>query len=220
MNRSANNLLMLGITILVMGLFLMSYSISTYKEVKNLSEKIDFEEVDNNVQMSTSDKYFKYLSFANFLNQQLNKNKNLLIKNSACVYLDYAQHNAISLYKLAYSGIQTDDSRKGVAAGNVRTLSNMLDNYKTCNQTATYKKELENILNDIEKTDKLYSDRQQRMDSFLNGYNPNSVDNKTVTPQETEDIKNGLQNNTNPVADNVTDEELDRQLKQYTSEED
>lgn len=169
--RSYNDLLMVGIGILLIGILLMTYSISTYKESKTLSEKIDFEELDNNTHMSTSDKYFKYLSIADFLNQNLNKNKNLPIKNLTCIYLDYAQHNALSLYKLTYNGMQTEESRKNVAAGNIRSLYNMLDNYRTCKQSEGYKKELSNVLSDIQKTDNLYSQRESRMEAFMKDYN-------------------------------------------------
>lgn len=181
-SNNTNNLLFLGISILVIGLFLLSYSVTTYKEVESLANKIDFEELDNNNQMSSSDKYFKYLSISDYLNQILNKNKNLLMKNSACVYLDYAQHNAISLYKLTYSGVQTEETRKSVAAGNVRNLYTMLDNYKTCKQTETYKAELKNILDDIQKSDNLYSEREKRMESFMKNYN---VKQEEITPEET-----------------------------------
>lgn len=181
-SNNTNNLLFLGISILVIGLFLLSYSVTTYKEVESLANKIDFEELDNNNQMSSSDKYFKYLSISDYLNQILNKNKNLLMKNSACVYLDYAQHNAISLYKLTYSGVQTEETRKSVAAGNVRNLYTMLDNYKTCKQTETYKAELKNILDDIQKSDNLYSEREKRMESFMKDYN---VKQEEITPEET-----------------------------------
>lgn len=167
MDKNTNELLMLGVTILIMGLLLFSYSISCYKESKDLASKIDFEELDYNNQISTSDKYFKYLSNADYLNQYIKKNKNILIKNSSCIYLDYAQHNAISLYKLTYSGIQTDESRRSVAAGNVRALYNMLDDYRTCKQVQNYKAELKNILDDIQKNDDLYSQREKRMEAFM-----------------------------------------------------
>ncbi len=199
MNKTANDLLMLGITFLIMGLLLMSYSLSTYKEVKVLGEKIDFEELDNNVQMSMSDKYFKYLSNSDFLNQKLNKNKNLWIKNASCVYLDYAQHNAISLYRLTYSGLQTEESRKSVAAGNVRALYNMLDNYKTCQQASSYKTELKNILDDIQKSDILYSHREDRMESFLNGYDPHSAKDQSAEAAIAQDLyPQEKTENTNP----------------------
>lgn len=168
MNKNLNNLLLLGISFLIMGLLLLTYSISTYNEIKSLSVKIDFDELDNNNQMATSDKYFKYLSYADFLNGKLKKNKDLLIKNSSCVYLDYAEHNAMSLYKLSYNGLQTDESRKSVAAGNVRSLYNMLDNYGTCKQTPDYKSELKNVLDDIQKSETLYSESSDRMNSFVN----------------------------------------------------
>ena len=129
--RNPNDLLILGGTILLLGILLMSYSISTYRETKSLEDKIDFAEIDNNNSMSSSDKYFKYLSIADFLNQKLKKNEGLLMKNSSCVYLDYAQHNALALYRLTYNGMQTEESRRSVAAGNIRNLYSMLDNYKT-----------------------------------------------------------------------------------------
>lgn len=190
-SNNTNNLLFLGISILVIGLFLLSYSITTYKEVQSLANKIDFEELDNNNQMSSSDKYFKYLSISDYLNQILNKNKNLLMKNSACVYLDYAQHNAISLYKLTYNGVQTEESRKSVATGNIRNLYTMLDNYKTCKQTENYKTELKNILDDIQKTDNLYSEREQRMESFMKDYNAKKEEQPS--PEE-ENIEEQYQN--------------------------
>lgn len=66
-NRSNNNdLLMLGIMFLVIGGALGVYSISSYLELKNLGDKIDFELIDDNNQMSSTDKYYKYLSFADF----------------------------------------------------------------------------------------------------------------------------------------------------------
>lgn len=191
MDKNTNNLLMLGVTILIIGLFLLSYSISSYKEVKALANKIDFEELENNTQMSTSEKYFKYLSNADYLNQYLNKNKNLAIKNTSCVYLDYAQHNAIALYKLTYNGLQTEESRKSVAAGNIRSLSTIMDNYSTCKQTPVYKAELKNLLDDIQKSDVLYSQRDSRMQSFMNGYDttyaikgkPQTQEEQTLTPE-------------------------------------
>lgn len=171
MNKKNNNLLALGISILVLGLMLLSYSISSYTELKSLDEKMNFDELDNNVQMSTTDKYYRYLSNSDFLTQKLNKNKDLLFKNSTCVYLDYAEHNAVSLYELTYNGVQTDDSRKDVAAGNIRSLLKILDSYRTCKQFSTYKDELKHILDDIEKSDSLYSNTEERMNNFMNGYN-------------------------------------------------
>lgn len=167
MDRDTNGLLYSGVFILLIGLFLLSYSISSYSEVKNLSQKIDFIEVDNNNQMSTSDKYYKYLSYSDYLNEKLKKNKNILIKNTSCVYLDYAQHNAISLYRLTYNGLQSDESRQSVAAGTVRGLYNMLDNYKTCKQTSTYKTELKDILDDIQRSDEIQAQKEDRMNAFM-----------------------------------------------------
>lgn len=170
-NHSNNNeLLTLGILFLVLGGALGAYSISSYMELKSLGDKVDFELIDDNNQMSSSDKYYKYLSIADFLNQKLNQNKNIPIKNASCVYLDYAQHNAIELYRLTSRRMELDDSKKNVAAGNVRSLSNMLDNYKTCNKTQSYKTELNNILDEIQKSEELNNDREMRMNKFMNSY--------------------------------------------------
>ena len=113
MNNNTNNeLIMLGSGILILGLVLGSYSFSTYLEVKELSQKIDFELIDDNNELSSSEKYYKYITIADFLNQKLNKNKNLAIKNSSCVYLDYAHHNAIELYRLTNRKLDMDDTKK------------------------------------------------------------------------------------------------------------
>lgn len=197
MDKNTNELLMLGVTILIMGLLLFSYSISCYKESRELASKIDFEELDYNNQISTSDKYFKYLSNADYLNQHIKKNKNILIKNSSCIYLDYAQHNAISLYKLTYSGIQTDESRRNVAAGNVRALYNMLDDYKTCKQAQNYKAELKNILDDIQKTDDLYSQREKRMESFMK-VSEDNANALSAQGLETEEADNNVSESSMP----------------------
>lgn len=189
MDKSSNGLLYSGVLILLVGLLLLSYSISTYSEVKNLSQKIDFVEVDNNNQMSTSDKYYKYLSYSDYLNEKLKKNKNILIKNTSCVYLDYAQHNAIALYRLTYSGLQSDESRQSVAAGTVRGLYNMLDNYKTCKQTTNYKAELNEILNDIQRSDEIQAQKDDRMNAFMSdvkdennieSYNTNTLQDASI----------------------------------------
>ena len=182
-NRSNNNdLLMLGIMFLVIGGALGVYSISSYLELKNLGDKIDFELIDDNNQMSSTDKYYKYLSFADFLNQKLNQNTNIPIKNASCVYLDYAQHNAIELYRLTSRRMELDESKRSVAAGNVRGLVTMLDNYKTCNKTQSYKTELNNILDEIQKSENLPTDSNIRINRTIDGY---SRDVQTI-PSETQ----------------------------------
>ncbi len=198
-NRSNNNdLLMLGIMFLVIGGALGVYSISSYVELKNLGDKVDFELIDDNNQMSSTDKYYKYLSIADFLNQKLNQNKNIPIKNASCVYLDYAQHNAIELYRLTSRRMELDDSKKSVAAGNVRGLVNMLDNYKTCNKTQTYKTELNNILDEIQKAENLNSNQDMRMNQFMDGYSRNVQTIPTETqPQTIQDTQN-VQTNAQP----------------------
>ena len=187
-NRSNNNdLLMLGIMFLVIGGALGVYSISSYLELKNLGDKIDFELIDDNNQMSSTDKYYKYLSFADFLNQKLNQNKNIPIKNASCVYLDYAQHNAIELYRLTSRRMELDESKRSVAAGNVRGLVTMLDNYKT----QSYKTELNNILDEIQKSENLPTDSNIRINRTIDGY---SRDVQTIPyetqPQAMQDTQN------------------------------
>ena len=87
-NKTNNELIMLGTGILILGLVLGSYSLSTYVETKDLASKIDFELIDDNNELSSIEKYYKYISIADFLNQKLTKNKNLAIKTTSCVYLD------------------------------------------------------------------------------------------------------------------------------------
>ena len=197
-NRSNNNdLLMLGIMFLVIGGALGVYSISSYLELKNLGDKIDFELIDDNNQMSSTDKYYKYLSFADFLNQKLNKNKNIPIKNASCVYLDYAQHNAIELYRLTSRRMELDESKRSVAAGNVRGLVTMLDNYKTCNKTQSYKTELNNILDEIQKSENLPTDSNIRINRTIDGYSrdvqtiPSETQPQTI--QDTQNIQTNVQ---------------------------
>ena len=74
-NKTNNELIMLGTGILIIGLVLGSYSLSTYIETKELSSKIDFELIDDNNELSSIEKYYKYISIADFLNQKQKKNK-------------------------------------------------------------------------------------------------------------------------------------------------
>ena len=168
MNKNYNNLLFLGLFIVVVGIFLFVYSFSSYMEVKNLSQRIDFDDLDNNNYVSTNDRYYKYLSIGEFLNAKLEKNKKLPIKHTACVYLDYAQHNVLSEYKLIFNSSDLEDPRKDVVEANIKRLDEMLDNYTVCKNTSTYKAELQNTLDKIAKSVDLYETAQQRMDNFLN----------------------------------------------------
>ena len=147
--------------------------------------------------MSSTDKYYKYLSFADFLNQKLNQNKNIPIKNASCVYLDYAQHNAIELYRLTSRRMELDESKRSVAAGNVRGLVTMLDNYKTCNKTQSYKTELNNILDEIQKSENLPTDSNIRINRTIDGYSrdvqtiPSETQPQTI--QDTQNIQTNVQ---------------------------
>lgn len=165
--KSYNGLLTLGIGVIIVGLALLVYSITSYSEVKLVTDKIDFDELDNNNQISTSDKYYKYLSIWDTLNQKLEKNKNLPIKNMSCAYLDYAQHNIKSLYKLVYKSANEDASRRTVVEGNIKSLTDLYQNYKTCRKTALYIEELNKIKDEIENSDDIFY--QGRMETFING---------------------------------------------------
>lgn len=155
-----NSQLILGIVVIIAGLVLLVYSIASYAEVRTLSGKIDFDELDNNNRIPTSEKYYKYLSISDYLNQSLTKNKNLPIKNVSCVYVDYAQHNTVSLYNLIYKGNSGEESKREVVEGNIKYLSEMLGSYKMCRRTAEYKKELDDLLEEIDKTDRLRESNQ------------------------------------------------------------
>lgn len=189
--NSNNDLLMLGISILITGILLGTYSFATYNEVKDLEKKIDLELIDDNNELTVDEKYYKYLSIADFLNQKLNKNKDILMKNSSCIYLDYARHNAIELYKLTNKKFDSEDSKKSVSAGNLRALYNMLGYYNTCKQTENYKIELKNILDDIEKAETSKNSSEQRLNEFLNGYRERQQEQfNTEKSIQTESIQN------------------------------
>lgn len=151
MDKNSNDWIILGVFLLVIGLILAVYSIATYTEIKSLGEKIDFELIDDNKSLSSSEKYYKYLTIADYLNQNISKNKNLPIKNSSCVYLDFAQHNAIELYTLTDTRLEADEYKLQTATENVKALRTLLDSYNTCPKSKLYKAELDKILTDSEK---------------------------------------------------------------------
>ena len=167
MKKNYNKLLILGISIIIVGLALLIYSLTSYSEIKLVTDKIDFDNLDNNIHMSTSDKYFEHISILDMLNRKLEKNKNLPIKNKSCAYLDYSQHNIKSLYKLIFKNANEDTARRSVVEENIKSLLAMYDNYKTCRKTPAYKEELEQMLDEISNQDDMYY--QGRMETFVNG---------------------------------------------------
>jgi hypothetical protein len=179
-----NSLLFKGMLILGFGLLLSAYSISSYIEVKNFAKNVDFELVDGNVELSSEDKYYKYLTFADYINKKLNKNRNLPIKNSSCTYLNYAQHNAIELYQLTNLKMEGDAAKRNVASGNIRTLYDIIDSYSTCKAYPEYKTELKNILTEIEQTANSNIDTELRMQKFLNGYRDKDKQEEDAALQE------------------------------------
>lgn len=165
--KSYNGLLILGISIILIGLALLIYCITSYSEVKLVTDKIDFDELDNNIHMSTSDKYYQHISIFDMLNQKLEKNKKLPIKNMSCAYLDYSQHNITSLYKLIFKNANEDVARRTVVEENIKSLMAMYDNYKQCKKASLYRDELKDMLDEVENSDDIYY--QGRMETFVNG---------------------------------------------------
>ena len=176
MNKKSADLLKLGIGLLIIGILLAYYSLVSFIDFRTLSLNVDFDSVDNNLQISDMDKYYKYLSYADYLNQKLDKNKDLIIKNESCAYLDYAHHNVVMLYNLTDKKI-TEQTKKDAAIGVVKDLSSRLNYYSTCRNYALYKTELAHILSNQEKRNEIY--QSQRMNMFSNGESQN---------QETEEI--------------------------------
>ena len=88
--------------------------------------------------------------------------------------------------------MELDESKRSVAAGNVRGLVSMLDNYKACNKTQSYKTELNNILDEIQKSENLPTDSNIRINRTNDGYS--SRDGQTrpyeTQPQAKQDTQN------------------------------
>lgn len=166
---TTNEMLAAGIGILIIGIALAVYSVSAYSEMKRLETQFDFETLDKNNQISTSDKYYKYLEYSDILNQKLKENKNIPFKNVSCAYLDYAQHNALALYSLTDRKITADASKKAAGIGNIRALYELLDSYKNCSQAAAYKTELGNILEGADNAEKEKLRSDERLNEFLYG---------------------------------------------------
>jgi hypothetical protein len=182
--KKDNSLLYKGMLILSFGLLLSAYSISSYVEVKNFAKNVDFELVDENIELSSEEKYYKYLTFADYINQKLNKNRNLPIKNASCTYLNYAQHNALELYRLT-NKMDSDIAKRNTANGNIRTLYNIIDNYSTCKSYPEYKTELKNLLTEIEQSANSNIENELRMQKILDDYkNRNSKTQEDSAVQE------------------------------------
>ena len=192
-SNSSNKMIFLGIGIIVIGLVLLVYSLTYYAEIRNLEKRIDFEELDNSNQISTSDKYYKYLSYSDFLFQMLNKNRKILFKNASCAYLDYAQHNTLALYKLIFKSASQDSSRKSVVEGNIRSLYKITDDYGICKQAPKYKEELRNILDDIQKTENFMNSNSSNMENFLRSKNTETIQEVPFEPEIDQNWENNNQ---------------------------
>ncbi len=162
-----NDWIKLGVFFIIIGLALAIYSINSYNDISSLKKQVDFDLIDDNIELSNTEKYYKYISIADFLNQKLDKNKNLPIKNSSCVYLDYAEHNALEMYFITKKFINNDTSRKDAAAGNIRSLYNRLPSYNTCKNASLYKQELEKIITEIDSAEKSKTTNSDVMDKLL-----------------------------------------------------
>lgn len=221
-NAANNETLMLGVGILIIGLILGVYSLSTYVEIKNLSEKVDLDLIDANTKLTPSDKYLEYYSIAEFLNKKLKQNRNIPVKNAACVYLNYAHENAILMYNIADKKLDYDISKKNDAAANIRSLYKIYDDYKGCRQTAGLKEELGKYIADIEGASKLNDDSDERMNNFLNGYREKKQaeeaefyeQNNIIKPEEmTEEQKHQLEQDMNNVQQWQTQPEQPQERK-------
>lgn len=193
-----NDWIKLGIFFIIIGLGLSIYSINSYNDISSLKKQIDFDLIDDNIELSNTEKYYKYLSFADFLNQKLDKNKNLPIKNSSCIYLDYAEHNALEMYFITKKFINNETSRKDAAAGNIRTLYNKLPSYNTCKNAALYRQELEKIITEIETAEKSKTTNGDVIDKVLREYRerqligtqPQENLEEQLTPEQLSDREN------------------------------
>ena len=85
------------------------------------------------------------------------------------MYIDYAQHNANSMYKLIFTGIRDDGERRTAVEDSIKSLDSMLDFYQSCKKTSQYKAELKTLLEEIDKAQDLYVSADIKMDTFLNG---------------------------------------------------
>lgn len=166
--NSANDLLYLGIFILFVGIALLSYSVVSYKEVKNLETHIDFEELEN-PKLSTTKKYDKHLIIADFLNGYLEKYKTLPVKSTVCIYLDYSQHNAISMYNVIYNTSHNEQFQRNNTLKYLKNLYSQYENYKTCKQYTSYHKELKNLIDKAEKSSEQELLKDSNLENFLYG---------------------------------------------------
>lgn len=149
---SNNKLITLGITLVTAGLLLLYYSISIHIEERALVEKIDFITVDDNYSTPSAEKFNKHIEYAQYLQEKLEGNKNLPIKNVACVYLDFAQENTIELSNLINKNFSTDTEKISKVAKLVRQYSKVSENYKTCSKYSQYATETEGILSELENS--------------------------------------------------------------------
>ena len=172
MDKNNNDLLLLGIFILFVGIALFSYSVVSFKEVKSITSQINLEELDD-PRMSSTTKYDKRATIADFLMNKLEKYKTLPVKNTVCIYMDYAQNNLISIYNLTYNSGHSESYQKKDALKYLNNLSIMYQNYKTCKQYTEYNKELANLIDKAEKSSEEEYYRESKMENFLHGKTPN-----------------------------------------------
>lgn len=177
MGKKSNDILYLGIFILIVGVVLTIYSITSYTEISSLKKKIDFELIDDNNAISYEDRYAQYLSIAEFLNKKIDQNKNLPIKTTSCSYINYAKHNAIELHKLTTRRMKENETHKNTATSNIRTLYDKLKDYNTCPEILEHKNDLQSIITEIENSEKTKNFDKERMQKFINGYYDKNIEN-------------------------------------------
>jgi hypothetical protein len=187
-----NSLLFKGMLILGFGLILCGYSLFSYLDIKNFAKNVDFELVDGNIEMTAEEKYYKYITFADYINQKLNKNKSLPIKTSSCTYLNYAEHNALELYRITTTSLSGDISKVNFAKSNIRDLNSIIDSYSTCKSYPEFKTELKDLISEIENEANSDIDNEIKMQKFLNDFGENLVENENA--QTTDGVQAEQQN--------------------------
>lgn len=181
-----NEFLILGTGVLIVGVVLATYSFSTYIEMQNLENRIDFESVDKNNQISSSEKYYRYMEYSDFLNMKLKENSKIPMKRVSCIYLDYAKHNAVNMYNLTKYKLSSDEMKMNYCTDNVKILYDTLSKYKSCPQSAGYKVILGEILEDINNSAKEKEKADERLNEFLYGSSTRLPQNLETGDIETE----------------------------------
>ena len=156
MDNTGNKRLYLGLFITIVGLFLLLYSFLIAVEEQKLNKYVDLEYLVENTDMTSTEKYYKYLDITDYLSNYVKKNKDLPIKNLSCKYMDYYYETTIDFYDLVDKKFSTDVSKTEVASAQLQNCFNTLKDYSTCPNASKYKEDIEQYLINDSKTEELY----------------------------------------------------------------